>query len=107
MRFKWGWKDRRLTMGNDGKARLILTLKDRKVDLWSLTAMTDLVDDNGKVIGIKATKDGSSINIKANKGVILAAGGFERAQDLRDKYLPKPSNAEWSAANIHNTVDAL
>ena len=107
MRLKWGWKDRRLTMGNAGIARLILSLKDRKVDLWTLTAMTDLVDENGKVIGIKAIKDGSSINIKANKGVILAAGGFERDQDLRDKYLPKPSNAEWSAANIHNTGDAL
>ena len=107
MRLKWGWKDRRLTMGNAGIARLILSLKDRKVDLWTLTAMTDLVDESGKVIGIKATKDGSSINIKANKGVILAAGGFERDQDLRDKYLPKPSNAEWSAANIHNTGDAL
>ena len=107
MRLKWGWKDRRLTMGNAGIARLILSLKDRKVDLWTLTAMTDLVDENGKVIGIKATKDGSSINIKANKGVILAAGGFERDQDLSDKYLPKPSNAEWSAANIHNTGDAL
>ena len=107
MRLKWGWKDRRLTMGNAGIARLILSLNDRNVDLWTLTAMTDLVDENGKVIGIKATKDGSSINIKANKGVILAAGGFERDQDLRDKYLPKPSNAEWSAANIHNTGDAL
>ncbi|MDB9908501.1 FAD-binding protein [Gammaproteobacteria bacterium] len=107
MRLKWGWKDRRLTMGNAGIARLILSLKDRKVDLWTLTAMTDLVDENSKVIGITATKDGSSINIKANKGVILAAGGFERDQDLRDKYLPKPSNAEWSAANIHNTGDAL
>ena len=107
MRLKWGWKDRRLTMGNAGIARLILSLKDRKVDLWTLTAMTDLVDENGKVIGIKATKDGSSINIRANKGVILAAGGFERDQDLRDQYLPKPSNAEWSAANIHNTGDAL
>ena len=28
MRFKWGWKDRRLTMGNAGVARLILSLKD-------------------------------------------------------------------------------
>ncbi len=107
MRYKWGWKDRRLTMGNAGIARLLLSLKDRNVDLWTLTGMTDLLDENGTVVGIKATKDGTSINIKANKGVILAAGGFERDQDLRDKYLPKPSNAEWSAANTHNTGDAL
>ena len=47
------------------------------------------------------------INIKANKGVILAAGGFEKDQSLRDQYLPKPSKAEWSAANTFNTGDAL
>jgi 3-oxosteroid 1-dehydrogenase len=39
------------------------------------------------------------INIKANKGVILASGGFEKDQSLRDEYLPKPTNIEWSAAN--------
>jgi|TARA_B110000305_G_scaffold228516_1_gene278388 3-oxosteroid 1-dehydrogenase len=107
MRMKWGWKDRRLTMGNAGVARLLLSLKDRNVDLWIQTAMTDLIEEAGTVVGIKALKDGKEITIKAEKAVVLAAGGFERAQDLRDKYLPKPSNAEWSAANIHNTGDAL
>ncbi|MDB9896190.1 FAD-binding protein [Gammaproteobacteria bacterium] len=107
MRMKWGWKDRRLTMGNAGVARLLISLKERQVDMWAETAMTDLIDDNGDVIGIKATMDGKEVLIKANKAVILAAGGFERDQDLRDKYLPKPSNADWSAANTHNTGDAL
>jgi len=107
MRMKWGWKDRRLTMGNAGVARLLISLKERQVDMWTETAMTDLIDDNGDVIGIKATMDGKEVLIKANKAVILAAGGFERDQDLRDKYLPKPSNADWSAANTHNTGDAL
>ena len=64
-------------------------------------------DRNGSVIGIKAMQDNKEINIKANKGVILAAGGFEKDQSLRDQYLPKPSKAEWSAANTFNTGDAL
>jgi 3-oxosteroid 1-dehydrogenase len=80
MRLSWGWKDRRLTMGNAGVARLILSLKDRNVDLWTETAMTDLINENGAVIGIKATKNNGEINIKANKGVILASGGFEKDQ---------------------------
>ena len=67
-------------MGNAGIARLILSLKDRNVDLWTETAMTDLIDENGSVIGIKATKNNIEINIKANKGVILASGGFEKDQ---------------------------
>jgi 3-oxosteroid 1-dehydrogenase len=107
MRLRWGWKDRRLTMGNAGVARLILSLKDRNVDLWTETAMTDLINENGAVIGIKATKNNGEINIKANKGVILASGGFEKDQGLRDQYLPKPTNIEWSAANTYNTGDAL
>ena len=93
-------------MGNAGVARLILSLKDRNVDLWTETAMTDLIDDNGSVVGIKATKDNMEINIRANKGVILASGGFEKDQSLRDQYLPKPTNIEWSAANTYNTGDA-
>ena len=107
MRFKWGWKDRRLTMGNAGVARLILSLKDRDVDLWIDTGMTDLIENKGKVIGIKANKYGNEINIKANKGVILASGGFEKDQNLREQYLPQPTNSDWSAANIYNTGDAL
>ena len=69
--------------------------------------MTDLINENGAVIGIKATKNNGEINIKANKGVILASGGFEKDQGLRDQYLPKPTNIEWSAANTYNTGDAL
>ena len=108
MRLKWGWKDRRLTMGNAGIARLLLSLKDRDVPMWCETAFTDLiVNEQNEVIGIKAIKNDQNINIKANKGVILASGGFEKDQDLRDKYLPKPTDASWSASNTHNTGDAL
>ena len=39
--------------------------------------------------------------------MILASGGFEKNQELRERYLPQPTNAEWSAANVHNTGDAL
>ena len=77
------------------------------MDLWTETAMTDLIDENGSVIGITFVKKNIEINIKANKGVILASGGFEKDQALRDQYLPKPTNIEWSAANIYNTGDAL
>ena len=108
MRLKWGWKDRRLTMGNAGIARLLLSLKDRDVPIWCETAFTDLiVNDQNEVIGIETIKNGQQITIKANKGVILASGGFEKDQALRDKYLPKPTDASWSAANTHNTGDAL
>ena len=107
MRLFFGWKDRRLTMGNAGIARLILSCKDRDIPIWRNTSMSEIIFTDGKVIGIKATQGERTLNIKANKGVILASGGFEKNQELREQYLPQPTNADWSAANVHNTGDAL
>ena len=107
MRLFFGWKDRRLTMGNAGIARLILSCKDRDIPIWRNTSMSEIIFEDGRVIGIKASQGEKTLNIKANKGVILASGGFEKNQELRERYLPQPTNAEWSAANVHNTGDAL
>ncbi|MDC2971771.1 FAD-binding protein [Gammaproteobacteria bacterium] len=107
MRLFFGWKDRRLTMGNAGIARLILSCKDRDIPIWRNTSMSEIIFADGRVIGIKASQGEKTLNIKANKGVILASGGFEKNQELRERYLPQPTNAEWSAANVHNTGDAL
>lgn len=100
---------RRLTCGSAGTARMFLAIKNRNIPVTLNCGMTDLIqDENGKVIGIKANENGKEITIKANKGVILGAGGYEYNQELREKYLPKPTNAEWSGGNIRtNTGDTL
>ena len=38
---------------------------------------------------------------------ILAAGGFEHNQAMRDEYLPKPTRAEWTVTPPSNTGDAI
>tara|TARA_B100000029_G_scaffold516572_1_gene631310 strand:+ start:3064 stop:4782 length:1719 start_codon:yes stop_codon:yes gene_type:complete len=107
MRFKYGWKDRRLTMGNAGIARLLLSCKDRNIPIWRNTKMTEIIFNNNKVTGIIAEQSNNKIKLYAKKAVILASGGFEKNQLLREKYLPKPTHIDWSAANIHNTGDGL
>ena len=100
-------RDRRLTMGNAGIARLLLSLKDRDVPIWLNTAVTGLITENGRVIGVEAVQNGNSMRIKANRGVVLAAGGFERNQGMREKYLPKPTDTRWSGGNMENTGEVL
>jgi 3-oxosteroid 1-dehydrogenase len=106
----WLFKDkrgRRLACGSAGVARLRLSMQDRKMPLWLKTEMKELVtDSNGRVTGAVVVKDGKTMRIEARKAVILAAGGFEANQQMREQYLPKPTSKDWSAACPTNTGDA-
>ena len=45
-----------------------------------------LTDDAGRVVGAVVERDGARLRIRADRGVLLAAGGFEANQDLRTEY---------------------
>lgn len=106
-RSRFGGRDTFLTNGNALIGRLMLSLKDRKVPVWLKTPAEELVFENGRVTGIVVTKDGKPYRIEARKGVMLAAGGFDRNLAMREKYGPKPASIEWTAGNEHNTGDGI
>ncbi|MEA1958305.1 MAG: FAD-dependent oxidoreductase [Chloroflexota bacterium] len=99
--------DTRLTLGNATIGRLRLSLADRNVSLWLNVAAKHLIIDGGCVTGVEAEKDGISIRIKANKCVILAAGGFARNLSMREKYQRVPITDRWTVACPDNTGDAI
>jgi len=100
-------RDRNLAMGNALVAMLRYSLMDRSIPLWRETPARELVVEDGRVVGVVAEKEGRTIRIRARKGVVLAAGGFESNQAMREKYLPNPTRAEWTCANPNNTGDGI
>lgn len=55
----------------------ILKANDKNQIMTRTTATELIVDENGKVTGVKAVRyDGAEVIMHANKGVILATGGF-------------------------------
>ena len=100
-------RDRTLTMGNALAGALRCSLADRNIPLWLETPVRRLVVENGRVVGVVANRLGREIRIRATHGVVLAAGGFEGSQQMREEYLPHPTRAEWSAASPDNTGDAI
>lgn len=46
----------------------------------------DTADGSVKVVGAVIVRDGQRVTVKVNKGVVIASGGFERNQELRDKF---------------------
>lgn len=106
----WRLKDRfhrRLATGCAGVARLRASLMDRDIPVWLGTPMTRLVDEDGRVVGVEVLRNGEPLRIQARKGVVLASGGFEHNQALREQYLPKPTDHRWSAGTLDNTGDGL
>ena len=105
-RFK-SMRSRRLTMGNALIARLRRSLMDLNVQLWLNTPATGLIGSENGITGVEIEHDGKRRTIRAKHGVILGSGGFEFNQELRERYLPRPTRAIWSSANPHNTGDML
>jgi 3-oxosteroid 1-dehydrogenase len=99
--------DRYRKIGGAGVARLFLSLKERKVPMWRNAPLRELIVVDGRVAGAVIEQDGRSLRVRARKGVILAAGGFEQNQKMREEYLPKPTSSEWSTGVKTNTGDAI
>lgn len=100
-------KDRRLTLGNALAGGLRLALNEAKVPLWLNSRLEDLVTEDGKVIGVVVRRDGKAVRIRARKGVVLAAGGFDKNQAMRNAHAPLYPNALYSGGTSGNTGDAI
>lgn len=110
--FDLGWRfktkrDRRMTLGQALVGQLRYALQQHQVPLWLETGLTDLVHDNGRVTGVVAQRGGRAIRLRARRGVILASGGFESNQQMREQYLPHPTQVAWTGAPPINHGDGI
>ena len=58
------------------------------VDIRLNTMVQTLVVDDGTVVGVKVLSDKNEEYIRASKGVVLTAGGFEMNRAMLKEYLP-------------------
>ena len=66
------------------------------VDFVMATPASELVMDNGRVVGAKGTcADGTEYTVRASKAVVLATGGFSGNPDMLKKY-----GAEWGFSDM-------
>ena len=76
--------------------RLLLACQDAGVRLTLNCRLDKLIEQDGVVIGAQAQTSSGSVNIRARRGVVMAAGGFERNQAMRDEF-GVAGSANWSA----------
>ena len=78
----------RLTMGNALMARLLRANVDAGVTLWEQSPVVDLIRDGERIAGVIISRNGEKIEVRANKGVVLASGGFSANPEMRAKFFP-------------------
>ncbi len=100
-------RSRRLVMGNALIGRLRHSLDDRGVPLWLSSPVVELLMEENRVSGVVVDGQDGPCRVRARRGVIIGAGGFEHNQDMREKYLPGPTRVDWSAASPTNTGDLI
>jgi 3-oxosteroid 1-dehydrogenase len=98
-------RDRRATMGVALIAGLRRELNRRGVPVLLNRGLEQLEVAGGRVVGVRLT---SSLRLGANRAVLLAAGGFEQSQAMRDRCMAVPTDAKWSLTPPGaNTGDAI
>lgn len=69
------------------------------IEIMVNSKATELIVENGKVVGVKAEGADNEVVAKASKGVVMATGGFAANVEMRNKY-----NKMWSdLTNIKTT----
>ena len=96
-----------LTLGQSLVGQLLIEIQRRGIWVWRNTAMTDLIVEDDKVVGVIADRSGETVTIRARHGVLLAAGGFARNSKMRVDNQAKPIDGSWSSANPGDTGDAI
>ena len=68
---------------------------DRGIPAFVSTPARELVTDAGRVVGVRAEREGRDFFVRARRGVILAVGGYDWNPELARQYEAMP---DWNSA---------
>jgi 3-oxosteroid 1-dehydrogenase len=78
---------------------------DGKAPLWLSSPARRLVLDGNRVVGVEVEHDGQVVTVRARKGVMLAAGGFDRDRARRKELQGVEGNPAGSPGALGGGID--
>jgi 3-oxosteroid 1-dehydrogenase len=69
---------------------LLLGCIQKGIEVLPGTPARELVVQDGRVIGLRAEREGKDFFVKGNRGVLLATGGYEWSRELNKRYMRVP-----------------
>jgi len=75
------------------------------VPLWLNAALEGLVVEDGRVVGVRITREGRPIAIKATRGVMLAAGGFDHNREWRQRFHGVSGSSSGNPGDVGKPIE--
>ncbi|GAN79591.1 FAD-dependent oxidoreductase [Acidocella aminolytica] len=91
----------RLVMGNALIGRLLSSLDATGADIVTQTETETLLNENGRITGVRLRQNSRVLDIIAQRGVVMATGGFNRHPTRRAEMLLQPTAAYSPSAPGH------
>jgi 3-oxosteroid 1-dehydrogenase len=88
------------------QGRLFLLAKNAGQEIWLGSPLTDLIREDGRVVGVVVRQNGRDRRVRARHGVLLDAGGFARNPEMRANMSRVP-HSQWTVANEGDTGEVL
>lgn len=82
-------------------------LDKQGVPLWLDTPLVELITQDGSLIGIRVEKASVAKRLRARKGVVITAGGFEHNLQMRERFFGAEATADYTSGAPGNTGDAI
>ncbi|MFG1279794.1 FAD-dependent oxidoreductase [Xanthobacter autotrophicus] len=96
-----GRRGSRLVMGNALIGRMLASLNARNVPILTKASVNGFLGGPAGVEGLTIAQNGCERQIRVRRGVVLAAGGFNRHPTRRAELLPQPTPDYSPAAPGH------
>ena len=97
-----------LTNGSSLIGQMLRLALDAGVQVRTEAPLVDLVVEDGRVVGVRTVHEGEPLAVRAQRGVLLAAGGFAHNREMRQRHGgDQPNQAKWSISNPGDTGEAM
>jgi len=89
------------------QGRMLQMALRAQLPIWTEAPLQEFIVEDGRVTGVAVRRGGRTVRVQAKDGVLMNVGGFSRNAEMRRRFQPQPTSAEWTNANPGDTGEAI
>ncbi|MEA5053653.1 MAG: FAD-dependent oxidoreductase [Propionicimonas sp.] len=99
-------RKRAVGMGGAVTAALLEVALRLGVEVWLSSPVEELLEADGRVVGVHTVRDGRPQTVRATRGVVLGGGGFDHNAEWRERYQGVDGSASSGApGNLGSAIE--